>query len=232
MSLSAVVIDSREPEWVQALQFGGLPTTVMALETGDVMAVADDGCTLLIERKTPDDFLNSLRDARLMQQAAHLANARLREQHTRAALTTWPYIVITGAFGVGPNRNVVTARETGWSFNAVTGALLTLQEMGVFVAHCAGDSDFESCVLMLGNRARDPQVNILPPRPPRQLTKEYAVLEVLGIGADRARTLLQQCATLENVLNFVLAGSTDLPGLNRGDYRRITDTLKKEHTHG
>ena len=61
MTISAVICDSREPQWVQNLQFDGIPKTVEFLEQGDLMAATDEGELILVERKTPDDFLNSLK---------------------------------------------------------------------------------------------------------------------------------------------------------------------------
>lgn len=229
--ISAVVIDSREPEWVQALTFGGLPTSVMQLDAGDLMAVTDDGHTLLIERKTPDDFLNTLRDDRLFPQMAGLS--RLRMQNLGGeCLLTWPYLVITDSFLVGPSGKVITARgETGWGHTAIEGALLTVQEMGVYVAHCAGDNDYEAFVLALGRRKRTPTIQILPARSPRQLGREYAVLEQLGIGPDRATILFKECNTLADILNLINSDVPNLPGLTRTDYKKVQATMQKEHPH-
>ena len=40
--INAVMIDSREPEWVQKIDFGA-PTLVSAMETGDVQVITEDG---------------------------------------------------------------------------------------------------------------------------------------------------------------------------------------------
>ena len=43
MSLLAVTIDSREPDWVQRLAFGdSTPVSVGVIEHGDLLAVCDD----------------------------------------------------------------------------------------------------------------------------------------------------------------------------------------------
>jgi hypothetical protein len=57
--ITAALVDSREPQWMQSLTFGGVPTVVTLLDSGDVWAVTDDGHTLMIERKTPSDLLNT-----------------------------------------------------------------------------------------------------------------------------------------------------------------------------
>jgi len=62
MGIATAIIDSREPQWVQELTFGDVPTAVAALDYGDLHVLCEDDCTLVIERKTPDDFLNSLKE--------------------------------------------------------------------------------------------------------------------------------------------------------------------------
>lgn len=84
MSISAIIIDSREPDWVKQLNFGDIPTSVQLLEQGDLMAASNDGELILIERKTPDDFLNSLKSDRLMLQLANMLT-----------VTRWAYLMIT-----------------------------------------------------------------------------------------------------------------------------------------
>jgi hypothetical protein len=191
--MTAILIDSREPEWVKALTFGGLPVAVTKLETGDVQAVTDDGHMLIIERKTPDDFLGSLKENRLLIQMERMGNLRYDEQLAGRKASILPYLVITGALSYGSGRRVVTERGlTGWDYAAVTGALLSIQEMGVLVASCAGDSDFEEAVLRLINRKRDGLLDLLPLRPAQMLGPKEALLSCLPhIGIERSQEIMQ-----------------------------------------
>lgn len=207
--ISAVMIDSREPSWVQGLKFNGAPTAVIALDSGDVQVLCEDGCTLLIERKTPEDLLNSLRDDRLMPQMAKLVQARLDEQSNGTTLTTWPYLVITGALYRGPNGKTITGDrgQTGWDFSAVQGALLTIQEMGVMVVYAGDDSDFEACVMRLAKRGRG-EIKVIPPRPPVILGAGAAFLAGLpGIGPEHAMKLMEWAG---NSPAHALSGIVDL----------------------
>src|SRR5690242_17171172 len=154
MTISAVMIDQREPDGIKALTFGGVPTSVTLLDTGDLHVVCDDGTLLLVERKTGGDFLNSLKDNRVFRQCDNMRR-----------ITPWSYLVITGDFQRGPNGKVIAERETGWSWNAVMGALLTIQELGVFVTFAAGEVDFESCIMRLAARSHEPE-KLLPPERP------------------------------------------------------------------
>lgn len=189
--LTAIMIDSREPEWVKKLDFG-VPALVGQLETGDIHALTSDGYTLVIERKTPDDFLNSLREGRLLEQVRRLAWPRYEAQLRGEKPRLLPYLVITGIFTPGADGKVYTSRQTGWSFESVTGALLSIQEAGAFVVFCNGDNDFLACIGRLAAKDRSETLDILPPRPIEILGPKEALLAALpGIGVERAKTALE-----------------------------------------
>lgn len=218
MPISAIMIDSREPEWVQKLEFCGVPTTVAMLEQGDLMAATDENELLLIERKTPDDFLNSLKQDRVMLQLARMLT-----------VTRWSYLMITGEFRLGVNGEVVTSRVTGWNWDAIQGAILSIQEMGIYVIQCRGDDDYESAVLRLANRDRSEVMPIPPAKQPHVYSPSEAVLASLpGIGFKRLKKVLDAAGgspawALSLLTN--LDEVTDFPGVPYGDRQRIRNTL-------
>jgi ERCC4-type nuclease len=172
-----------------------------------VQVVTDDGHTLIIERKTADDLLNSLKDERLFPQMTRITEQRIDQQMIGLPMTVWPYLVVTGELRNGPNGKAVTDRgTTGWAYSAIQGALLSIQEMGVFVAQCA-EMDFEQTIIRLADRRRDEAYQkILPPRPGLMLGPSTALLAALpGIGPDRAVQLMQWAGSA----GFALAGLTD-----------------------
>lgn len=209
MTITAIMIDNREPEFFQTLKFGGVPTMVTQLKVGDIQAVTDDGCTLVFERKTPSDFLNSLRDDRLFPQLARMTEIRNACHRIDEPLTYWPYLIITGQFLPGANGKVaVDGRETGWSFASVMGTLLSIQEMGVFITFCNGDMDYEDCILRIGRRDRKPAMRILPARPTTILGPKAAFLASLpGIGIEKVQELLDWSG---NIPAHALIGLTDM----------------------
>lgn len=208
--ITAVMIDSREPDWVQALQFGGAPRMVVQLDAGDVQAVTDDGYTLLFERKTLTDFLGSIADERIFVQCAkmtELRNAQLREG---SQVTQYCYVVITDPITCNHEGKVIDPGRgvTGWSYSAVQGAILSIQEMGVHVVWAHGDKDFEETILRIGKRNRSPETLIAAPRPARFLGPKIDLLTGFpGIGPDKAQVILDWS---NHNLAHALTGLTDL----------------------
>jgi len=189
--LNAILIDSKEPAWVQKLDFG-VPKMIGPCEAGDAWAITSDGYTLIIERKTPDDFLQSLKDGRLFEQVKRLGEYRYLAQLRGETPTMLPYLIITGIFRPTNDGKVYTSRQTNWSFAAVMGALLSIQEAGVYVTFCNGDSDYRDCILRLASRDRSETLDILPQRPIELLgPKEAVVASLPGIGIERAKAALE-----------------------------------------
>lgn len=214
MTITAVMVDQREPIGIQSLTFGGVPTVVTLLDTADVHLACDDGTLILIERKTGTDFLGSLKDDRLFRQCADMRR-----------VSPWAYLVITGEFQRGPNGKVIAERETGWSWNSVQGALLTIQELGVFVVFAAGEMDFEDCVVRLAARGHEPEKLLPPERPGVSLSMAEAFLCGLpGIGPERAVALMDYCGSGKLAL-MALTGNDKLPGIPSNVQRNARQVL-------
>ena len=198
--IRSVVIDSREPAWVKELNWFGAEKTVSCMEAGDLLAVCDDGAGLLIERKTPTDFLGSLVSQRMMLQSA-LKLAPYRDWGY------WPYVMITGDFYIS-NRGHAAYNRSGRiveslvSFDSVWGELLSIQELGVFVTFCKGSRDYEDAVLRLSMRSRAELKNIPPARRRgEQMGIEAVILSSLpGIGETRAKKICAQYKPIDFIL--------------------------------
>lgn len=224
MTIIAATIAHNEPDWIRALTFGGVPVATETRPRPDVIALCEDGAQLWIERKTSEDLLHSLREeGNLFLQCAALAQERAKND-------VWPYVVITGTLQPADGGFVSTERGvTGWRWASVQGALLTIQEMGVFVAYAANDEDFEGAVIRLAQRKREPVMRILPARMPSIMPREYAVLADLGIHPERAKPLLEHCGNLHQALSALQDSETKLPGINAGDRRKVSAALFHQH---
>ena len=190
--IASVLIDSREPEWVQSLM-AGFPRAVVPLEAGDIWLSCDDAALVVIERKTALDFLNTLRADRLFMQAA-----KLREY------SPWAYVAVTGQLASAANGKVIAeGRETGWEWSAVQGALLTVQELGVAVVHVPSDYEFEAAITRLGNRDRS-GLRIGPAKEAAVMAEGEVFLASLpGVGPEKARALLEAFGSPIQALTYL-----------------------------
>lgn len=207
--LTAAVCDSREPEHIQKLTFGGIPTVVAPLEAGDLWASCTDGELLVIERKTTSDLLGSIADQRLFQQAL-----RMRER------SQWAYLVVTGFLQpTHDGKTFVQGKATGWDWNAVQGALLDVQETGVQIVYCEHDNSYEATVQRLANRSRAGRVLMNTARPSRVMTAGETILTSLpGIGLERAQAILEEFQTPAQALAWITWPDTvvEIAGIGNG----------------
>jgi len=185
MTVIAITIDSKEPPWVKQMKFGDIQTAVISMPTGDFQLWLDDGHSIVIERKTSDDFLGSVRDGRIFNQVMRLTEMRNK--------STWVYLLITGALMQSKNGYAISERgETGWSWASVNGAMLTIQEMGVPISYARSDSELEKSILALGGRSHG-SVQVAPHREIELVSEKAAFLmSIPGIGEKRACEILSK----------------------------------------
>ena len=214
--ITSAIIDSRESTAVKRLTFGEIPTTVMALEAGDLMAVCDDAAILLIERKTPSDLLSTLGKKRFFPQIERMIT-----------ITPWCYVVITGQLYRNRDGNVTVkgAGHTGWNYDSVQGALLTAQEMGIGVIYC-GPDDYEEAVIRLCNRDRSVK-RVQPARETALLSEGEQVIAALpGIGPERVQELAK-LGSPARMLEWLtdLEDTVKIPGIADGIRQKASRAL-------
>jgi ERCC4-type nuclease len=218
MSITAAMVDSREPLWIQELDFG-VPTVVTALDAGDVMVATDDGQVLLIERKSSSDLMASIADGRLFDQAA-----RMHEQ------SPWSYVVVTEPITSMGGK----IPGSGWAYSAVMGALLTVQELGVCVTWADGPRDFGPCVVRLANRKREPaRMLAKPARGLATIAPGADILAALpGIGPERALALLEHLPSAAWAIQYLTDTSwpkAPVPGIAEGSRKKVRAALGLEN---
>ena len=202
MTISAVILDSREPTWVQSLRFGSAPVAVQELAAGDACLATPDAM-ILVERKTPNDLLASIADDRLFTQVAEM-----RKQ------TPWTYVVITGTLDAMMGKVRTDGRVTNWSWQSLQGALATVQELGAAIVYCAGDDQYAPTLEWLAGRNHG-TVRTGAKRDSVMTTPAESILTALpGISEVRATALLKHCGGTAWALAY-LCGSTDhkVPGI-------------------
>lgn len=217
MTATAIIIDSREPDSITGLDFGGLPKHISMLDCGDAWIATDSADAIIVERKTADDLLGSIRDGRLFAQAA-----AMRER------SPWAYVVITTPLAHHSGKVVADGRSTGWAWESVQGALLDVQEMGVRVLYCRDENDYADTLLRLANRKRTEEKIIPPAAPPRLMSHAEQLLTALpGVGIERAQDLLKNFPRSADALTWLTWQDTVLTvaGIGKGTKSAVRRAL-------
>lgn len=208
-SILSIMVDQREPSHRKSLDFG-VPFAISLLDAGDIWAATSDSCLLVIELKTPNDFLNTIRDNRLFSQIS-----RMRE------ISQWCYLLIIDKllWEQETGKIVLDYKVTGWNMSAIWGALLSVQELGCNVVFCNGETDLVNCIKRLAKRDRG-DVTVSAPRLPRILSDAEKVLAAFpNIGPERAMAIMKHCGSLKWALNYLMTlGEDGVPG--------VTDNIK------
>lgn len=217
--IKSVIVDSREPKWVQDLGFYGAKKLVMEMEFGDLWVTCDDGQTLVIERKEPNDFINTMTADRMLKQAYGLS--KLRESGL------WTYVMITGDLFCAPGgKTYVDGSIRNVNFASVWGCLLSIQELGVFVTFANNSQDLEQAVVRLSNRNRNEQMTIPPAK--RKGAKYGQQAEFIsglpGIGLSFADAIVENAKTPAKALEM-LTTKESIPNVKIGQKRR--ETIRK-----
>lgn len=203
MTLTAILLDSREPPWVQELTFGDVPAKVETLTAGDAWLLVEDA-VIVVERKTFSDLLGSIQDGSLFNQVARMVE-----------LSPWRYLVVQGW---ASNRSGVfpTVFGGGWTVHRVEGALATVQQMGVVVVRIGAlHQDYHDALLWLSRRKRG-DVEITAPRRKvvMQSPGERVLCALPGISEVRAQALLDHCGTAAWALTYLTdEGGGKAPGI-------------------
>ncbi len=223
MAIKAIAIDSREPPWVKDLSFDSSLRVKPdpALEFGDAWIMTDNGDLIVVERKTPTDLLGSIKDGRVFPQVKGL-----REK------SKWAYVVVTGPILCSQFGKVIAdERVTGWDYNAIQGALLSIQEAGVGIVYCDGDKEYERTLTRLSNRQRTEEVVIEPRQHSRLMNPAEIMLTALpGIGIERAQRLITEfngrAGEVLTWLTWIHPEGYEIDGIGNGVKKAVRVALK------
>jgi ERCC4-type nuclease len=216
--MKACIIDAREPDHIKRLNFG-CPSMVQTLETGDLHIATDDDKLLIVERKAAMDFVNSIKDGRLFNQVARAKQ-----------ITPYVYVVIVGSIlPVRGGKTAINGNLTGWDYAAIQGVMVSIQELGAMIIHCADDNDFVAAVVRLANRSRRDVIPVMPVREAAIFGGAENVLASLpGIGVKKAADLLKMFPNVGMALWFLTDindTQTKIPGIAENTKKNIVKLL-------
>ena len=204
--MATILIDSREPANLHQLG------TVQTLPVGDVWIAAADA-VLIVERKTLADFCASIADGRLFNQVAAMRQA-----------SHWCYVVVIGLPVISGGRVVIGGKVTGWQWNSVQGAMLTVQELGANVVFCTSEIEYGNTLQWLARRDRG-AVQIAARRDVAiQSPAEQVLCALPGIAQGRAEALLQHCGNVAFALQALTDGEK-VPGVGPSTKNAVRSVL-------
>lgn len=206
--LTAALIDSREPDWVQRLKFRDVAPTVTTLHVGDAWLTTDAPYTVIVERKTAGDLVNSVIDGGLLNQAVRMAGESMFQ---------WRYLVYTQP-EIRGEAVVLQGRPTQMKWRRVAGVLVDLQEMGIACVPIGADSEYGATLEWLATRNHgDVQVRAHRRKGVMETPQEHFLSALPGISGERARVLIEHCGGLDWVLDWLtdLNSEYKVPGVAR-----------------
>lgn len=153
-----ITIDTREPKALRlalscALEEARIPYKHEALWCGDFDLRPKDGASILVERKEQKDLSSSIIDGRLSSQIDHLVSYQdgsATKVHL-VLLVEGPPFPRTGT-GWRAKDEPAKSRPSGIHPNSLRGALLSIQQRGIFVLYSKEAQDTIQALLWLYRR--------------------------------------------------------------------------------
>jgi len=211
------VVDTREasknPDIVEALARSGLRVARVALNAGDYYLPAPEGRRpILVERKTVNDFLNSIRDNRVWEQARLLAEAAEEDG-------AQPLIVLEGWLGIAEKRRK-------WRIQAVLRIIDELVlDWGIPVLPSPNKQATAAWLAAkarsLGRAEEKKVLRLRVEKKPMSIQERILYVAESIIGPRLARRLLEHFGTLRRVANASISELMRVEGIGEKRAREI-----------
>ena len=207
-----IVVDKHEPDIIVTLLMElGMDVERRTITPGDYIVSSECG----IERKTVNDFMNSVFSGRVFEQVD-----RLREAYSK------PILILEGEV-----EEELTKRNNPRSF---WGALLKLQsDMGIPVLSTPTLFNTANLLYTLANRIqRKKQDRISIQHKPRLITKKelqvYIVASLPSIGSELAERLLKHFGSVRKTFQADIPDLMKVEGVGKIKARKIKDILDEK----
>lgn len=207
-----VIVDDREassPVFAYLQTYSQLQIITQRLQLGDYQFANK----LIFERKTLQDFANSITDGRLFSQTCRLLKSPLR-------------VVLLIEGSAQDLSKIKVKRE------ALQGALITVSIiLGIPVLRSMCPAESARLMLYTVNQANSMTNSAIPRHVKRPKGKQRTQLHILqglpGVGPGRARLLLEKFGSIEAVINATLAELQLIDGVGKKIATRIHWAIKE-----
>jgi Fanconi anemia group M protein len=201
-----ILVDDRErvSGICEELDMLDVAYAICRLDIGDYIV---NSC-VTVERKTIQDFLLSIKDNRMFTQAA-----KLRKNGRRSVLILEGQR-LPGSRGI---KGMLCSLSVQWYLpilrsNDISGTAWLLKRMHEY------NKIKERPVLHYDNRVKRPQLSCA----------EKMLLQIEGIGADKARALINHFGSIRNVFSAEMKELRRVPGIGKGLAGRIISLMERE----
>jgi Fanconi anemia group M protein len=180
--MTKIIVDTREKEIIQEFEKQDIPYKKEQLVIADFV-IGD----IAIERKTQNDFINSIIDKRILNQLIEIKN------HFEV-----PLLIIEG------DKNIYTIRD--FHPNAIRGmfAAITI-DYQIPVIFTKNHRDTVAFLKVILNRIEKGHraISLLKKKKPLTIREhqEYIIQALPGIGSTLAKNILKKFSTVKNIIN-------------------------------
>ncbi len=211
INLVNIIADDREPDSVinQLKVYDNIKLTKQRLAIGDY----EINGRLLVERKTLQDLVASIKDGRLFKQACRLANSPLQT-----------LIILEGT-----TKNL----KSNMRREAIQGALITISiYFAIPLLRSMHPQETAQLMLYVAQQNKVISNNTLRRKGKRPKGKRKTQLHILqglpNIGSERANALLDQFGSIEAVLTATTNELQKIDGIGSGIAKKIRWAVQEE----
>ncbi|PIO05583.1 hypothetical protein COT47_04150, partial [Candidatus Woesearchaeota archaeon CG08_land_8_20_14_0_20_43_7] len=209
-----IIADYREKgsPVIKELVDGKIDMTLASMDVGDFMLSSRVG----VEFKTVSDFVDSIVDGRLLDQAK-----KMKEHYER------PLFVIEGEEDIYSQRNIHS--------NAIRGMISMITvSYGIPILFTKNFKDTAATLAMIAKREQDETSKEFNPHPMKKqssfsLQQQYLISSIPGIGPTLARPILEKFGTIKSFVNASLEEIKEIDKIGDKKAETIKKLLEREY---
>src|SRR3989338_1902811 len=216
-----VIVDHREKSSgiIRELAKHGIDIDEKQLLVGDFIIQTKDhnnnNINLCIEKKTQEDFLNSIIDKRLLRQLFDM------KEHFQSQL-----LIIEG------NSNLYSLRK--FHPNSIRGMLATIAvDLQIPIITTRSVSDTASLIATIAKRMEKPrsEISLLKKRKPPTVKEQHELIveSFPGIGPVLAKSILKEFKTIKNIINSDEKALKKIEKIGNKKAKNIMDVINSEY---